>query len=149
MKSNITWRGTKLSFDTIIRQHQFIMDAAGAAGGDDEGPNPKELVLAALCGCSGMDVVSLLKKAKVHVEALAISAEAETTHEHPRVFKEVHMTFAASGAESVRASLIDAVAKSESIYCGVAAMLSKAVTIHYRVTLNDTLIHEADATFPP
>ena len=60
-KLNVSWKG-KMAFETKIGDHTLLMDAAEENGGDNNGPRPKLLLMAALAGCTGMDVVSILKK---------------------------------------------------------------------------------------
>lgn len=52
----------KMAFETEISGHKFLMDANESVGGEDNGPRPKPLLIAALTGCTGMDVASILKK---------------------------------------------------------------------------------------
>ncbi|MGE0174571.1 MAG: OsmC family protein [Oligoflexales bacterium] len=147
MKCEIQWR-SKYTFDGKIRDHAFITDIKVVAGGNDLGPSPKELLLASICGCTGMDVVGLLKKGRAQIDVLTIAADAEQTQEHPRVFSKVDITFNASGQESDAPVLIDAVQKSQNLYCGVSAMIAKSCPIHYKILLNDRLIFEGIADFP-
>jgi putative redox protein len=148
MKSEITWRGSRFTFDGKSRSHGFVLDSSTATGGGDLGPTPKELVLAAICGCTGIDVVGLLRKAKVQIESLRISAEAESIAEHPKVFNGVDLLFDVSGGPELREPLIDAVEKSESLYCGVSAMIAKSCAINYRILLNGEEIYRGKASFP-
>jgi len=148
LKSEITWRGSRLTFDSKIRQHEVIMDTKTVNGGADQGASPKELLLAALCGCAGMDVVGLMRKARAELQTLVVTAEAETTDVHPKIFKEVQLVFAATGDPSIQAPLIDAVRLSESLYCGVGAMVAKACPISYQVTLNGATVATGHAEFP-
>lgn len=147
MKSEVVWKGSKFTFEAKSRQHSLVLDANQATGGADLGPTPKELVLAAICGCSGMDVIGLLKKAKMRLDSLKITAEAETTEQHPKVFKEVKLLFEGSGEEDLGSALLDAVLKSQSLFCGVSAMMAKVCEIKYRVLLNGVKIGEGKAAF--
>ena len=65
------WKGD-IAFEAEINGHKVIMDAPLEAGGTNLGPSPKKLMLAALSGCTGMDVVSILKKMIVEVEKLNV-----------------------------------------------------------------------------
>lgn len=147
MKATVRWRG-QLGFDTAIRHHGFIQDANQASGGADQGATPKELVLAAICGCTGMDVVSVLKKDKDLLKHLSVTAEAETTKEHPRVFKEVLVHFEAEGVGLPAEKLMEAVRKSQTLYCGVSAMIAVCCPIRYDVKLNGEMIGSGEAAFP-
>lgn len=147
MKATVRWRG-KFGFDSSARHHSFIQDATQAAGGADQGPTPKELVLAAICGCTGIDVVAVLKKDKERLQELLITAEAEATKEHPRVFTEVRLRFEVKADGLAPEALMDAVVKSQTLYCGVSAMIARACPIRYEVSLNGEGIGSGEAAFP-
>lgn len=108
---------------------------------------PKELVVAGLCGCTGMDIVALLKKYKQPLESLEIEADS-TPREggHPAVFQEIRLVFNFRGALE-RDKVLEAVRLSQTKYCGVSAMLSKALPIQYAVRLNEELIGSGKADF--
>lgn len=136
-----------LGFDVQVRDHHQLMDAKKEYGGKDRGPNPKEYVLAGLCGCTGMDVVSLLKKFKVEFEEFDVSAQSELTKDHPIQFAEIHLEFKLSGSGVDAALFQKAVDLSMTRYCGVSAMLSKAVPIFYVGTINGDKAFEGKAQF--
>ncbi|HRX67106.1 MAG TPA: OsmC family protein, partial [Tenuifilaceae bacterium] len=75
---HIEWQGD-MKFETELDGHKLIIDAAPEVGGTDKGPRPKPLMLVALAGCTGMDVVSILKKMRVELEGLKVWVEAEQT----------------------------------------------------------------------
>ena len=82
MKSNYSTKWlSDMAFETEITGHKLIMDANESFGGHDSGPRPKPLLIAALTGCTGMDVVSILKKMHVDISAFEIKAETEMTEE--------------------------------------------------------------------
>ena len=83
-----------------------------------EGPSPMEAVLMSLCGCTSVDVVSILKKKREPITGLRVSATAEQAAEAPRVFTHIKLTYAVSGKLS-RKSVEDAVALSKNKYCSV------------------------------
>lgn len=136
-----------IGFEVQVRDHHQFTDGKKEFGGKDRGPNPKEYVLAGLCGCSGMDVVSLLKKYKVSYDAFDVSSETELTSAHPIVFSEVHLYFKISGSNVDNALFQKAVGLSMTKYCGVSAMLSKAVTIHYHAISNSVEVQTGLANF--
>ena len=77
------WKGN-LTFQSDINGHKLIMDAPEAGGGNDLGPSPKRLLLAAIAGCSGMDVVSILKKMRVEIENVEIEVSGDVADENPK-----------------------------------------------------------------
>jgi putative redox protein len=96
------------------------------------GPSPMEAVLAALCGCTSVDVVSILEKKREPLEGLVVTADAEQAVEAPRVFTKIHLTYRIRGKVSQKAAE-DAVALSKNKYCSVSKMLEKSAAISYAV----------------
>jgi len=100
------------------------------------GPSPIEAVLMALCGCTSVDVVSILKKKRQPLTGLRVSATAEQAETPPRVFTKIKLTYAVSGKLS-RKAVEDAVALSKNTYCSVSKMLEKAAAIDYAIVFVD------------
>jgi putative redox protein len=146
MRAEITHSGN-FTFESKIRDHAFFMDTQIAAGGDNKGPTPKELMLAGIIGCTGMDIVSLLKKHQMVPTTLKISGDAEPRSAHPRVFTGVSILFEVTGDHVDPARLLEAAELSLTKFCGVSAMVSKVVPIKYDVKLNDKLIGQGVAKF--
>ncbi len=103
-----------------------------ADGEHKHGPSPMQAVLMALCGCTSVDVVSILQKKRQGLTGLRVTAEAEQAAEPPRVFTRIHLTYAVRGKLS-RKAVEDAVALSKNKYCSVSKMLEKAAEIDYRI----------------
>jgi putative redox protein len=104
-------------------------------GGLGLGAKPKTMLLAALGGCTAMDVVSILNKQGVEFDGLKIHASADLTEEHPKVFKSIHVKYVFSGCGLPMEKLERAAALSMEKYCGVGAMLSKACSITHEVVV--------------
>jgi putative redox protein len=118
-------------FDAIASSgHSVIVD-----GDSKTGNSPMELVLVALCGCTGYDVVSVLKKKREPFTAVEISAEGEKAPEPPRVYTSIKLRYRVSGKVS-RKAVEDAVRLSEEKYCSVSAMLKKTARITYEIELD-------------
>ena len=147
MKASIRWIG-KLAYQADSRGHKLMMDAKKESGGQDLGMTPKEMVLAGVCGCSGMDVISLLtSKFKLNVQKCEVSAVSTSSEGgHPVVWTKVEMIYDLAGEIPVE-SAIKAVELSMTKYCGVSAMLSKAVPISYKVLLNGSEVFSGQAKF--
>lgn len=97
--------------------------------------NPKALLLSGLAGCSGIDVVEILLKKRVVFSDLNIDAEAEQTDEHPKVFKDIFVTYTIRTDAENENKVKKAIELSLEKYCGVSAMLKKNSTIHYKLVL--------------
>ncbi len=124
-----------MAFETQIGNHKIVVDADPSFGGEEKGPKPKPLVLNALTGCTGMDVVSLLKKMRVEFKGLEINIDAEMTEEHPKYYNKIHLTYVIKANEADRAKVEKAVNYSQERYCGVSLMLSKAAELTYEIDL--------------
>jgi putative redox protein len=118
----VTESGNRIQFDT---------DAPYA-----HGPSPVEAVLAALCSCTSVDVVSILKKKRQEITGLRVSAVAERAAEPPRIFTHIKLTYAVHGKLS-RKAVESAVSLSKNKYCSVSKMLEKSVVIDYEIVYPD------------
>lgn len=135
----------KMKFEASVEGHTFSMDAKSPLG-DGSAATPKHLLMAAVIGCSAMDVISLMKKYKQAVETFEIDGETEPTGTHPMIFKEIRLTYRLTGAVEAEKAL-EAVTLSQTQYCGVSAMVSKAVPIVYSVEVNGQKVGEGRAHF--
>ena len=117
--------------------HSVPLDAAQAAGGHDAGISPIELLLTSLGGCTGMDVISVLRKKQQDVTAFEVQVEGERADEHPRVYTEIWVKFIVTGGNVDAKALERAIELSRDKYCGAAATLRHTAQIHY-----DYVIHE-------
>lgn len=135
--STARWQGG-LEFSVDQDGHAFTIDGSEEFGGRDRGPRPKNLLLTALIGCSGMDVVSILEKMKIRDFGLTISAHGEYTREHPRIFEYINIHYVFTGKELPRSKLHRAVTLSQEKYCGVTAILGKTAQINHEIIIRDT-----------
>lgn len=133
--SKIKWLG-EMAFDAELDHHHFTMDASLQVGGQNKGPRPKGLLLIGLAGCTGMDVVSILKKMKVENFEFEIDVEADSTEEHPKVYKTIILNYIFKGENLPISKVKRAVELSETKYCGASAMLGKAATIITKIIVN-------------
>lgn len=134
MHANIEWKG-KMKFEgTAGSGHPVTMDAPEEAGGEDSGTRPKELLLDGLAGCTGMDVISILKKMHIEPEGFRVDVKATLTDEHPKIFKTIHITYYVKG-DVDEGKFKKAIGLSQSRYCGVAAMLKQGSELTYEYKL--------------
>jgi len=118
-----------MSFESEINGHKVIIVAKEEVGGQDKGPRPKPFMLAALGGCTAMDVVSILKKMRVEFRNLNVIVEGELTEEHPRHFTKMHVIYEVEGDNIPMDKVQKAVSLSEEKYCGVSVVYRKALEI--------------------
>lgn len=110
--------------------HWVVMDTAKEIGGNDAGPRPMELMLMALAGCTGMDVISILEKMHVKYNDFRIEITANKSSEHPKVYTKIFIKYRIWG-EVPEDKLISAIELSQVKYCSASAMLKKAAEITY------------------
>jgi putative redox protein len=125
---NVTWMD-KMAFEAEINGHKIVMDAAEKVGGENRGPRPKPFMLAALAGCTGMDVVSILKKMRVELDYFNVKVEGDLTEEHPKQFYKMNVIYEFKGSDLPMEKLKKAVSLSEERYCGVSATFKKAIEL--------------------
>jgi putative redox protein len=109
--------------------HWVMMDGPENFGGSDAAIRPKELLLLSLGGCTGSDVASILSKKRVKLNSFELNLTADTTEEHPQVFTKIHIEYVFTGNDLKETDLERAIELSLTKYCGVTAMLQKAVEI--------------------
>lgn len=132
------WKG-RMKFEAELDGHRLVIDAAPEAGGEDAGPRPKKLMLLALAGCSGMDVVSILKKMRVELDDFNISVEADLTEEHPKHYESMHVIYRFKGKNLDVDKLVKAVEMSQEKYCGVAAAYKKGMKLTWEIVQEPTV----------
>jgi putative redox protein len=122
-----------VAFETDMDGHRVIVDATKETGGSDLGPRPKKLMLTALAGCTGVDVIMILKKMKVEPEAFNVIVEADVTDEHPKHYRKMKVIYQFKGKDLPMAKLEKAVKLSEEKYCGVTAVYKKAMDVETEI----------------
>lgn len=132
----VSWSGGMAFTGRTSSGHDVIMDARTDVGGENKGPRPTELLLAALGGCSGMDVVSILKKMRVEFDRFDMAIEADEGTEHPKSFTTFRMVYRLWGTDVPEDKYRRAVELSQTTYCSVSALYKKGAPVTYRLELN-------------
>jgi len=127
MKTTTVWKKGQ-QFKSRQEGNEIDLD-----GDKKKGFSPKALLLSGLAACSGIDVVEILQKMKVVFSDLEIDVEAEQTEEHPKVFKEIMVTYVIKTAKENEDKVRKAIDLSLEKYCGVSAMLRKNSPIQYHL----------------
>ncbi len=102
------WMG-KMQFNSLINGHTIIMDAPERIGGEDTGPIPKPFVLSALSGCTGMDIVAILRKAQKEIKELSIKVTGELSKQQPIEYIYMHVIYDFIGDDESAADALQAV----------------------------------------
>ena len=134
-KINLDFLGG-MAFETELNGHKMYLDATESVGGKDTGPRPKGLMLVALAGCTGMDVVSILKKMRVEYDDLSIEVEGEMAEEHPKKFTSMKVIYKFKGSDLPMDKIQKAVDLSKERYCGVSANYSASFPISHEIVVS-------------
>jgi len=131
------WKGN-MAFEADVDGHKVRMDTGIEGGGHDSGASPKKLQLVALSGCTGMDVISILKKMRVDIEKCTIEVQGDVADEHPKHYTKMHVIYEFTGRDLPIDKLEKAVRMSEETYCGVEALYRKAIEVTSEIRIIDS-----------
>ncbi len=113
--------------------HDILMDASESAGGDDSAARPMEMLLAGLGGCTGIDVILILKKMKAEIADFSIDIDAERAEKHPKKFEKIHLKYKIKGKNLNDKKVEKAIHLSENKYCSASASLKAEITSSYEI----------------
>ena len=131
---NVEWTG-EMAFTAVVNNHAIVLDASPDVGGKNKGPRPKPLLMASLAGCTGMDVISILKKMKVEPDSFIVKVKADLTDEHPKYYTAIKLVYEFTGRNLPADKIRRAVELSQERYCGVSATLKKALDLSYEINI--------------
>ncbi|WP_149273412.1 OsmC family protein [Pareuzebyella sediminis] len=132
------WSG-KMAFESTNPSGlNFTIDASPDDGGEGKGLRPKALMLSSLAGCSGLDVVSLIKKMKLEVDDFHIETIANLTEEHPKFYDAVTVEYHFHGKNLDEKKLQRAVDLSVEKYCGVMEMFRSFAKMDIQIRYHHT-----------
>lgn len=134
-KSKVVWQ-EGMSFTAHLDDFEFMIDADEQFGGKNKGPKPKGLTLVSLAGCTGMDVIAILKKMRVSVDHFEVTTDADLADEHPMKYDRILLTYIFEGKDLPPDKIKKAVSLSEERYCGVSATLKPQVEIVNEIVIN-------------
>ncbi len=129
---DLAWQ-KNMAFETDLDGHKLTIDASVEGGGDDLGPRPKKLMLVALAGCTGVDVIMILKKMKIEPEAFNVFVEGDLTEEHPKKYHTMKIIYQFKGKNLPLDKLERAVQLSQEKYCGVSATYRDALKLETEI----------------
>lgn len=129
MDAKVTWKGRMTFEGQADSGFKINLGTDPSVGGDDDGVRPLELFAIGLAGCTGMDVISILKKKRQNVTAFETQVHADRAESFPKVFTHVKVNYVVEGYDIDRAAVERAIELSATKYCPAQAMLEKAVEI--------------------
>jgi putative redox protein len=129
------WMG-KMQFNALVNGHTIVMDAPERSGGEDNGAIPKPFILTALSGCTGMDVVALLRKAGIQLQDFNLKVTGEISKQAPIEYVAAHIIYELKGEAQYQEVALNAVMQSQEKICGVSHMLKKIMPVTWQVIYN-------------
>ncbi|HYK86895.1 MAG TPA: OsmC family protein [Ktedonobacteraceae bacterium] len=135
---------TEMRFDAEAGSgHHVTLDAAEHGGGHNEGFRPMEMLLVGLAGCTGMDVISILRKKRQQVTDYAVLVTGVRAEDHPMVFVDITVTHIVTGYHIQPEAVARAIQLSEDRYCGAGAMLGKVAHLTHTFRIVDAIEAQA------
>ena len=132
----VTWTGPGMRLvGDVEGGPSILLDSSHPEYGTHSGPGPMELLLLGLAGCTAMDVISIMAKKRQPMTNLQVKVQGERAETHPKIWTKIHLEYIAYGEGISESALARAIELSESTYCSVNTMLSKAaeITTSYRI----------------
>jgi putative redox protein len=132
VQAKVTWNG-QMSFTGMSASGVKIpIDASKEAGGQDSGARPMELILHGLAGCTGIDIISILKKMRLEVRSFYIEVEGTRADDHPKRFTDIHLRYVLEG-DLPEDKVVRAIQLSIEKYCSVYHSLNANITVSYSI----------------
>lgn len=129
MTSSVKWTSGMQFVGETGSGHSVVIDGAPEVGGRNTGMRPMEMVLLAAGGCTAMDVVFILNRARQPLEKCWIEVEGERVEDVPKVFEKIHLHYVIVGDNLDEGKVQRAVDMSAEKYCSVSHMLRSSVEI--------------------
>ncbi|HEY6866348.1 MAG TPA: OsmC family protein [Candidatus Eisenbacteria bacterium] len=126
-----TIEGTGLRFQGHSGPYTVTLDSGAAA----QAPNPVRMMMLALGACTGMDVISILRKRRQVVTGYEIAVSGTRKADHPRIFVTLEVVHRVRGQGLEAAVVEEAVRLSATKYCTVSAQIGSTVAITHRVEI--------------
>ena len=129
VKAQIKWTDG-MQFIARAGKGPAVVIDSGEGGG---GPSPMEMVLFGVAGCSAMDVIMIMGKKRAEVTDFQVNISGERAEEYPQRYTKVHLEFVIHGKGIKPKAVEQAIALSETKYCGAMASLNADVKTTYRI----------------
>jgi putative redox protein len=122
-----------MEFETLTESgHRGWLDSFPKEGQTSKGPTPMELLLVAIGGCTGMDIVDILRKKRLAVTGLQVQVAGTRAETYPMVYTELDLVYIVRGKDIPASAVEQAIQLSEEKYCSVGLMLGKVAKINSR-----------------
>ena len=124
------------TFSTDNDGHNVVIDLGEDQGGQNNGPRPKKFMLLAAAGCTGLDVVEMIRKMRIELSHFDIKIDAEVSDEHPKKYESMKLIYEFKGDDLPEKKIERAVKLSFENYCGVLAVYKSCLPVSYEVRIN-------------
>jgi len=131
MKASINWVGKACLQATSDSGHTITLDGPPESGGENKGIRPMEMLLLGMGGCTTLDVVYILKKARQDISGCDVELDAERADKPPKVFTRIHVHFRVAGRGLDPKQVERAINLSAEKYCSASIMLGKTAEISH------------------
>ena len=132
MESTLKWSGN-MAFSAVTESgHEIKIDAAEEIGGQNTGPRPTELLLNAVAGCTGIDIISILKKMRLNPTSFRMEIKGDRADDHPKRFTKIHIHYVLEG-DLPEEKVARAIKLSNEKYCSVSHSLNAEITASYEI----------------
>jgi putative redox protein len=137
MDAKVTWKERMTFTGTADTGFMVPLGADPDVGGDNDGFRPMELIAVGLAGCTGMDVISILRKKRQDITAFEVVAQGERAETHPKVFTRIHIEYVIRGRNISSNAVERAIELSEETYCPAQGMLKQVVELTSSYTIHE------------
>lgn len=137
MEVKAVWKNDLTFVGSADSGFSLVMDALRDVGGNESGFRPVELIALATAGCTGMDVISILKKKRQEVIAFEVLVHATRATDHPKKITHMTIEYIITGKNIDPAAVERAVQLSEEKYCSSIATIRGVVEIDNKIVINE------------
>ena len=139
MKARIKWLEDMTLIGESDSGHAVVMDGPPELGGHNLGLRPMEMVLLGMGGCTAIDILNILKKARQAIVDCVVELNAERAPTDPKVFTRIQVHYIVSGRGLNERQVERAVQLSAEKYCSASIMLGKTAEITHTFELREAL----------
>jgi putative redox protein len=132
MELTVKWNEKMAFSGTTPSGHEIKMDAAPEVGGENTGARPTELLLHAVAGCTGIDIISILHKMRLEPSSFQMDVKGERADDHPKKFTTINIHYALEG-DLPEEKVVRAIQLSKDKYCSVSHSLSAEISASYSI----------------
>jgi putative redox protein len=132
-QATVKWTGKQQFVGIDSTRHSVVMSTQ-----DEEnatGMKPAEMLLVALGGCTGVDVVSILQKSRQNLTGLEIELNGEQDANPPWVYRRIHVEYTLHGSGLSREAVERAIRLSEEKYCSIRATIVETTEVTSSYTI--------------